>query len=340
MVNKTGIITIEFVPDRQSYNDEPTRPTRKFKMATMYIKPSEDKPQFGCYSERGLMSYFMFVELPNLMAKFLSELEFPYNVKNPFKDIIPTNAIIFSELDLGKTVGFGCPDGAIYFEYKKGDKTISRMILIEVKANETYEESCNLKETKKKKDAANEEENRNEYEDGYNSTIKGQLELRWRMKELMLNECFCNDKLIPFTEGKKYLIEIESMRDFYTSKNSQPHDEFYTEKKKEAKNLLASWRRLIINETGKDNDKSGVKKFVDELQKCKNEEVYFLVISKDKNNPFDIGSNLPRCFTIIKDDSEKNSTTQQTDINYWEKAKKQFCWLPITKIEDTRTLNP
>ena len=117
MVNKTGIIAIEFIPDRQSYNDEPTRPTRKFKMATMYIKPSEDKPQFGCYSERGLMSYFMFVELPKRMGDFLKALEFPKNVLNPFKDIVPTNAIIFSELDFGKQ-GFGCPDGAIYFGYK------------------------------------------------------------------------------------------------------------------------------------------------------------------------------------------------------------------------------
>ena len=300
----------------------------KSKTAKMYMKPSKTNIQFGCYSERGLMSYFMFIELPELMPKFLQALKFPKGVGSPFNDITITKAIIFSELDLGKTVGFGCPDGAIYFEHN-GKK---KMILIEVKANETYEDSCKLKETKKKKDDPNEEENSQEYEDGYNSTIKGQLELRWRMKELLLNKCFCDNKLTPYSEGKKYLREIESMRVFYSSKNSQPHDEFYTDEKN-SKNTLASWRRLIINETGKDNDKSGVKKFIDELQKCKNDEVYFLVISKDRSNPFDIRSNLPRCFTIIKDDSEKNFTTQQTDANYWEKAKTQFCWLPITKIE-------
>jgi len=304
----------------------------KSKTAKMYMKPSKENSQFefGCYSERGLMSYFMFIDLPKNLPEFLQALKFPNCDENLFgkiKNEDITNAIIFSELDLGKTVGFGCPDGAIYFEHN-GKKT---MILIEVKANETYKESCKLKETKKKIDDLNDEENSQEYEDGYNSTIKGQLELRWRMKELLLNKCFCNAKLKPWSKGIKYLREIESMREFYTSKNNQPHDEFYTEKKKETKNPLASWRRLIIN----DGKESGVKKFIDELQGCEN-EVYFLVISKETENPFDKVSDLqcPRCFTIKNDDSEKNSTTQQTDANYWEKAKKQFCWLPITWIEN------
>lgn len=307
--------------------------TAKSKTAKMYMKPNENKPQFGCYSERGLMSYFMFIELPDRMGEFLQALKFPNSKENNFKEIKNeniTNAIIYSELDLGKTVGFGCPDGAIYFE-NDGKKT---MLLIEVKANETYEESCKLKETNKKNKDENEEENSQEYEDGYNSTIKGQLELRWRMKELLLNKCFCDNKLTPYSEGKKYLREIESMRDFYKSKNSQPHDEFYTDEKN-SKNTLASWRRLIINETGKDNDKSGVKKFIDELQKCENEEVYFLVISKDTENPFDKVSDLqcPRCFTIKKEPDIELDKYSCEKLE-WEDAKKQFCWLPITEIED------
>lgn len=321
-----------------------SKKTAKSKTAKMYMKPSKENSQFefGCYSERGLMSYFMFIELPELMPKFLQALSFPEGVESPFNEITITKAIIFSELDLGKTVGFGCPDGAIYFEYKKDDETISTMILIEVKANETYEESCKLKETKKKKDDPNEEENSQEYEDGYNSTIKGQLELRWRMKELLLNKCFCSNKLTPYSKGKKYLREIESMRVFYTSKNSQPHDEFYTEKKKKQKNPLARWRRLIINETGKENDESGVKKFIDELQGCEN-EVYFLVISKPtKNptgNPFDSDAKndddsfkvvFPRCSTIKKESHEKYLCEELP----WKNAKKQFCWLPITWIEN------
>ena len=297
MVNKTGIITIEFVPDRQSYNDEPTRPTRKFKMATMYIKPSEDKPQFGCYSERGLMSYFMFVELPKRMGEFLNTLEFPDqdNAGSPFKEIKKeniTNATIFSELDFGKQ-GFGCPDGAIYFE----NNGISTMILIEVKADESYAESC-----KKPK---------------YNSTIKGQLELRWRMKELLLNKCFC-DGITPYTKGNKYLRENELMRNFYTGNNNQPHDDFYTKNRIDSPNKLNSMRRLIINEK-----KSGVEFLINKMIECEN-RIYFLVISKDQKNanPFNTGSNLPLCYKI--DEGKED----------WVGSKKQFCWLPITTIEE------
>ena len=292
----------------------------KSKTAKMYMKPSKENSQFefGCYSERGLMSYFMFIDLPELMPKFLKALSFPEGVESRFNDITITKAIIFSELDLGKTVGFGCPDGAIYFEHN-GKKT---MILIEVKANETYAKSYNPKK---------------KYKKGYNSTIKGQLELRWRMKELLFNECFCNDELKKCNEEKKkYLREIGSVRDFYLKDEDekvkpQPHDRFYTKNKMDDENSLASWRRLIIN----DGKESGVKKFIDELQGCEN-EVYFLVISKETENPFDKVSDLPcpRCFTIKNDDSEKNSTTKQTDANYWEKAKRQFCWLPITWIEN------
>jgi len=251
-------------------------------MATMYIKPSEDKPQFGCYSERGLMSYFMFVELPKRMGDFLKALEFPKNVLNPFKDIIPTNAIIFSELDFGKQ-GFGCPDGAIYFEYKKGDETISTMILIEAKADETYAKSC-----KKKK---------------YNSTIKGQLELRWRMINLLFK-----DKTRE-KDGKHYIYETPDLKKTY-----QDHDRFYKNKLDED---FGSYRRLKITK--------GVEKVLEYFKKCKN-RVYFCAITKEGENPFTLKENkenLPVCH------NEK-----------WEQVKQQFCWLPITKIEDTRTLNP
>ena len=298
----------------------------KSKTAKMYMKPSKENPkfEFGCYSERGLMSYFMFIDLPKYLPEFLQALNFPNDVKNPFNENI-TKAIIFSELDLGKKEGFGCPDGAIYFEHN-GKKT---MILIEVKANETYAKSYNPKK---------------KYKKGYNSTIKGQLELRWRMKELLFNECFCNDELKKCNEEKKkYLREIGSVRDFYLKDEDekvkpQPHDRFYTKNKMDDENSLASWRRLIINETGEENDESGVKKFIDELQGCEN-EVYFLVISKDTENPFDSDAKndddsfkvvFPRCSTFKKESHEKYPCEELP----WKNAKKQFCWLPITWIEN------
>ena len=309
-----------------------SKKTAKSKTAKMYMKPSKTDIQFGCYSERGLMSYFMFIVLPELMPKFLKALRFPNCDENLFEKIKNediTNAIIFSELDLGKTVGFGCPDGAIYFEYN-GKKT---MILIEVKANEIYEKSYNPKK---------------EYKKGYNSTIKGQLELRWRMKELLLNECFCNDNPNEYNDKKKtYLREIGSVRDFYLKDEDakvkpQPHDRFYTKNKMDDENSLASWRRLIINETGKDKDESGVKKFIDELQKCKNEDVYFLVISMDEKNPFFCDDQnkprnskvvFPQCSTIKKKPDIELEEYSCEELP-WKNAKRQFCWLPITWIEN------
>jgi len=278
----------------------------------MYMKPGIKNPQFGCYSERGLMSYFMFVDLPKLMLEFLQALEFSSNKENPFKEITITNPIIYSELDLGKTVGFGCPDGAIYFEYKKDNKPFSTMILIEVKANETYEKSCNKGN-----------------KGGYNSTIKGQLELRWRMKELLLNDCFCNENAEHYeNEKKKYLREIKQLSELY---NKPPCDEFYTKEKKDAEKPKARWRRLIINE-------GGVKEFIDKLKECKN-EVYFLVISKG-TNPFNNESHHPRCYTI-ETNSELNLDAKKViKLDCWDTAKEKFCWLPVTKIEDSSKLKP
>lgn len=250
-------------------------------MATLYKKPSEDKPQFGCYSERGLMSYFMFVELPNLMAEFLSALEFSDqgNAEIPFKGIKKeniTNATIFSELDFGKQ-GFGCPDGAIYFE----NNGISTMILIEVKADESYAESC-----KKKK---------------YNSTIKGQLELRWRMINLLFEEK-TREK-----DGKHYIYETHDLKKKY-----QVHDQFYINKLNDD---FGSYRRLKITK--------GVEEVLEYFKKCKN-RVYFCAITKEGKNPFTLEENkenLPVCH------NEK-----------WEQVNQQFCWLPITKIENPSQL--
>ena len=87
-------------------------------MAELILRPATTTAQFGCYSERGLMSYFMFVVLPTQVGDFLAELQFPAGVISPFIDQIGTHpkTIIFSELSFGNE-GFGSPDGAIYVEW-------------------------------------------------------------------------------------------------------------------------------------------------------------------------------------------------------------------------------
>ena len=57
--------------------------------------------------------------------------------------------------------------------------------------------------------------------------------------------------------------------------------------------------------------------------KCEN-RVYFLVISKDEkdSNPFNTSINLPLCYKMNEGKED------------WNESKKQFCWLPITTIEE------
>ena len=85
-------------------------------MAQLYLK-QEDNAQLGCYSERGLMSYFMFHVLPRRITEFLNEIVFSADAENPFA-APPGNLLeqltIFSELGFGSE-GFGNPDGAIWW---------------------------------------------------------------------------------------------------------------------------------------------------------------------------------------------------------------------------------
>ncbi len=46
-------------------------------MAEMFFRDAQGNCRYGCYSERGLMSYYTFLILPTQLATFLSELRFP-----------------------------------------------------------------------------------------------------------------------------------------------------------------------------------------------------------------------------------------------------------------------
>jgi hypothetical protein len=129
-------------------------------MAELILKPATPSTRFGCYSERGLMSYFMFVVLPSQVGDFLADLRFPAGEVKPFDDWrgMQPRSTIFSELNLGSE-GFGSPDGAVFVEGPDPS-----MVFLETKLNESYEASCRRSD--------------------YNSTIRGQLELRWRLTEL------------------------------------------------------------------------------------------------------------------------------------------------------------
>lgn len=248
-------------------------------MAEMTMIAIDDKHQFGCYGERGLMSYFMFVQLPKKLPEFLKSLRFPNEASKPFANLNESiqRSIIFSELSFGNE-GFGSPDGAIYVQWPE-----PMMIFLEVKANESYVASCNRTYS-------------------YNSTIRGQLELRWRMTELHRSNCH------QTYNGDTYLQETMEFKNVYQDRDKA----FYGHMDRDDPSWPGSWRRLKIVE--------GVKDFLDLLSKCE-DRVYFCAITNegvDPKNPFDsIGDDhRPRCGALD-----------------WKTAMHQFCWLPIDELQ-------
>ena len=245
------------------------------------IKKVTQRGQFELYSERGILSYFLFNYLPDgeNLIKFVNSLSFPLNCINPFANQKIHNPVFFGELVLGPQ-GFGSPDGSIFF--KCNNQNI--MIFIEAKFNETYLESC-----KKKK---------------YNSTIKGQLELRWRAVSLYKNKSIKKDK-----KGT-YLIETDAYRTTYAAK-----DTFYKNRLRISGSNLGSYRRLILDE--------GVKRlFEDYIEKCNLDDIYFLCITSDKENPFNNNYvDYPKLHNLT-----------------WDQSAKQFCWKSASEIEECNCL--
>lgn len=243
-------------------------------MAELILKPATPTAQFGCYSERGLMSYFMFVVMPTQVGDFLADLTFPNDVASPFADRRGTHphSTIFSELNFGSE-GFGCPDGAVFVE-----APAPAMVFLETKLNESYVTSCGGA--------------------SYNSTIRGQLELRWRMTELHRSKCH------QVYKGTTYIQEIAGFKAVYRIEDSA----FYGHDDRQEETWPGSWRRLRIAD--------GVKTFLDLLARCE-DRVYFCAITKDEQNPFDTVEPklLPRCGNAS-----------------WPESRRQFCWLPVGPI--------
>lgn len=258
-------------------------------MAEMLFKKINDNCELGCYSERGLMAYFMFVQLPTQLPEFLKSLRFVEGVPNPFANQSESisKSIIFSELDLGKRHGFGCPDGAIYLELPW-----PVMIFVEVKINKSYANS-NLFVR---------HEGRN---DGYNSTLKGQLELKWRLTELNRSRT---------TEKISINVELRETDDMF--RQYKEDDWFY--RRRANNGNLTDRRHLRID--------NGVRTFLDLLRDC-GDQVYFLAVTKEDADQD--GSNTP--FTS---DSGGMPRTLGTS---WNVVKAKFCWLPIGWIKKEPT---
>jgi hypothetical protein len=224
------------------------------------------------------MSYFMFVVLPTQIGNFLADLKFPEGVTHPFNcgRGTYTETTIFSELNFGSE-GFGCPDGAVFV---KGPEPA--MLFLETKLNESYTASCQ--------------------KPSYNSSIRGQLELRWRMTELHRSKCH------QVYGNTRYIQETADFKKVYMEADSA----FYGHEDRQDESWPGSWRRLRIAD--------GVGMFLDLLDQS-GSRVYFCAITKDERNPFDVidPSLLPRCGN-----------------GDWKNTRRQFCWLPVSRILDAK----
>ena len=241
-------------------------------MARLIIVPNTEtnsKCKIGCYSERGCFSYLFFRYLTQSrnFYEFLGLIGFPLIKDFSENDI--NEYTLFSELNLG---GFGSPDGGFLFVVG-GNKYF---VFVEGKFNESYTQSLNL----------------GIGSDKYASTIKGQVELKYRMiySWLKLNNNVHNPEII---------VENVDIASFYGKKN----DSYYTNtahdvrvKKAESNlnklNHSKHSEQTINNKKNEINNKqyrrlkvvNGIKTLFEALP-IKIENFYYLMITKDISSP-------------------------------------------------------
>jgi hypothetical protein len=287
-------------------------------MAELITKQA-DGITYECYSERGILSYFMFRVVPREITTFLKhQIQFPKDAAHPFSSLQENEigkVAIFSELDLGE---FGNPDGALFFSVN----TNNYLIFEEGKFNEKYEDSCKVRKRKSRatenvahiaheladqkvesKSIDKTVSSLHELKDRP-STIQGQLELRYRLIRL-----YKHYPAALFIDGKtknKCVKEIPEVKRYYLSS-----DHFYQQRLTKDEKELGAWRHLWLTE--------GVKKlFTKYVDQCKEENILFVISTDDTSNPFD---------------SIKPDLRPQLFDASWEESKHRFGWRQKKVIE-------
>jgi hypothetical protein len=247
-------------------------------MAKLYLRTT-DAVTLGCYSERGIMSYFMFRVLASRLSEFLALAQFSNGNPNRLKlDGPPQDIALFSELDFGNE-GFGKPDGAIWFRHR--DRP--HLVLMEVKLNQSYRAACSPTAS-------------------YNSTIRGQLELKWRLMRLFKAGQIVTD------DGVQYVAECDPMLAFYRDK-----DRIYSRSAVGGPLVLGNRRRLRLVQ--------GVGEFFQRfVTPCAFEDIFYIALTVDTGNPLDSNKDLlPRCCDAAGCPDES--------------AVRQFAWINTSVLE-------
>lgn len=269
-------------------------------MGKFYSHEIDDKKRICLYSERGVLSYLYSYLMLNSLESVLKEAK---NSKKESLDQIvefsqDTKYTILQEFDLGSE-GFGSPDGGLLLESNE----LKTFVFIEGKAisfDSSFQSPKRIEIMVDKLDpnSASFETLRNK--NNYNSSINGQLELRWRFinsfrrakkkKELVVTEQFLN---VP----PEYLKV----------------DRFYWRRKlKPQKSEPTDWRRVNMN--------IDLQPLYDLLKSV--DQFILLAITSDKEYPENLSKT--RLF-----DENGNFIT-----NY----EKYLFWLPLKIIESQ--LNP
>ena len=155
------------------------------------------------------------------------------------------------------------------------------LIMIEVKLNESYQHSCQAP--------------------AYNSTIRGQVELKWRAMRL-----YFVGGIIETNQRVRYLVETDDLIQFYRNR-----DGMYTGVHNLADlHPTQGARRLRLVE--------GVGQFFNDFVDPCNGNIFFLCVTNDIENPLDAQPGLrPQC-------PQQNGQPQ--DIP-------NICWMPSSVLE-------
>ena len=226
--------------------------------------------------ERGLISSFLIDLSKKPVSSLIDFLSNTIEFKIPLR-LNPNNIKkigIIIEPDLGKQ-GFGSPDAIIVLHWTTGER---KVFIVEAKLS-SFEKSCTVNDR---------------IEKGYNSTLKGQLEL---------NYCL-SLALSKFKQSDSQLVEPDWIK-------GTP----YVEERKSKPSLKSQVRYLKKNSILKD--------IVPELSGISLNNYYHIVVTKEDENPL-IGNKAfhPDIYT-----------EQHCSESQWHKVNNQFGWINYKKMK-------
>lgn len=265
-------------------------------MGKFYSYNINENKALHFYSERGLLT-FLFSNL--LLTKPLESLSCAVNslgetLTNIIKFDNTSKISVFTEFELGSE-GFGSPDGALLVE----SNGLKSFIFIEAKAipfEMSYIDPNSIVKILRELDPNSVGFESLLNQNKFNSSINGQIELKWRFVQAFQNSIHKSQHLI--TElNTKLSEEYLNVDRFYWRRNLKPN-----------KNDPSDWRRVNMG-----ND---LLHLYDSLKDV--DYFYFLCITKDDEFP----DGLKKIRFI--DGNDKKISEQQ----------KLIFWLPINFIEN------